>query len=372
MYTIELNNMRKDSDALVNNKLNEKSPIVEIFSAAANGESLDKFGGKADVAMNKIKELSQRAMAGDYSAKAEMNTIVRFAIEPKLIQAIQLFSFMGTFRQIGYNEQPMMTSYKHESIRSGFQANSGDVPFATTTWEEYPISTQTISAGYAVNYREVASGNLDRVAEGMSQVQTDMMNKAMHYVVKSMYDAIKDAQGVKYFAEASGIAKSAVDDVLKKVRRFGGSPAIVGDYSVISQLNAFAGFKSDPADSTANKLSEMVMEEIRRTGLLNSYNGSNVVELPNQYNLTKLNAAGDNFKTYLPEGLMFFLPRGAVSALQVFQRGGLTSATGIDIVSGGTEITRYDLEIGSGVAKNMTHTIGMLSDTDFEAPSLNF
>ena len=361
MYKIELNNARRDSDLFANAKLTAKSPMVEIFSAVALGEDLSKYGKKVDTVMNHVKELASKSLMGDGIAKAELNTIVRYAIEPNLLKAIQLFNFMGTFRTIGYDEQPMMKTYKHESIRSNFQAAQGDVPFATTTWKEYAIGTQTISSGYAFNYREVQSGNLDKVAEGMQQVQIDMHNKAMAYVVKQMYTAIKNATGVKYFAESDGLTQASVDDVLKKVRRFG-QPAIMGDFTVISQLNDFAGFKADVKDSTANKLSHAVMDEIHRTGLLSHYKGSAVVELPNQYNTTQLNAKGDNFKTYLPEGLLFFVPQGAVSPLQVFQRGGLTSMSGNDVVTG-TELTRFDIEIGADIAEGRCHEIGLIADT---------
>lgn len=363
-FELNMNNVQKHEG--VNPKLKTTSPVVEIFSAVAKGQDLTKFGKTVDTVMNKVRELSSRSLAGDMMAKAELNTIIRYAIEPNLTKAVQLFNFMGTFRQIGYDEQAMMKTYKHEAIRSQFQAARGDVPFAATSWEEYAIGTQTISAGYAVNYREIQSGNLDKVAEGMDQVQIDMMNKAMAYVVIEMYNAIKNATGVKYFAESEGVAKSAVDDVIKKIRRFG-RPALTGDYSVVSQLNDFAGFKADPADTKASNLSEAVMEEIRKTGLLMSYNGAPVVELPNQYNLTQLNAAKDNFKTYLPEGLLFAIPQGAVAPLQVFQRGGLTSASGFDVVTG-QELTRFDFEIGAGVAKGREHEIGLLADTNFELP----
>ena len=367
MFKIELNNARNDSHFVSNGNLNAKSPIVEIFSAVAFGEDTSKFDGKkVDAVMNRVKQLASQALAGDTSAKAELNAITRYAIEPNLLKAVQLFSFMGTFRQIGYDEQAMMKTYKHDSVRASAQAARGDVPFATTSWEEYPIATQTISSGYAVNYREVQSGNLDRVAEGMQQVQTVMQNKAMAYVVHAMYNAIKEAEGVKFFAETEGITKSAVDDTLKKIRHFG-TPAILGDYSVVSQLNDLAGFKADPTDAKATKLSEAVMNEIHRTGLLSTYKGSPVVELPNQYNTTALTADGSNFQTYLPEGLLFFVPQGAVSPLQIFQRGGLTSMTGNDVVTG-TELTRFDLEIGAGVAKGRAHEIGIIRDENYDAP----
>jgi predicted nucleic acid-binding OB-fold protein len=363
-----MSNVRKDSDVILNSKLNQKSPVVEIFGAIASGVEINsKLAPKVDAVVARIKDLGQKASNGDFAAKAELNTIVRYVIEPNLTKVVQLFNFMGTFRDIGYEEQPMMKTYKHTGIRSGFQASQGDVPFAVTTWNEYPIGTQTISSGYAFNYREIASGNLDKVQEGIQQVQVDMMNKAMYYVILQMYNAIKNATGVKYFAEAAGITKLSVDSTLKKVRRFG-QPAILGDYSVASQLNSFVGFKQDVADALATNIAQAAMEEIRKTGLISYYNGSYITELPNQYNLNSLNAAGDNFNVYLPEGLLFFVPQGAVSPLQVFRRGGMTSMTGNDIING-TEMSRYDMEIGAGVAKGREYEIGLISDSNFASPA---
>ncbi|MDJ1631435.1 hypothetical protein QNN00_17965 [Bacillus velezensis] len=365
MFTVELNNVQKDSNHYANAKLNAKSPLVEIFSAR-NGSRSFQIWCKSRCRYDPCEGTSLQSSNGNPVAKAEINTIVRYAIEPKLISAIKLFDFMGTFRNIGYDQQPLMTTYAHESIRSQFQASRGDVPFATTTWSEYPIGTQTISSGYAVNYREIQSGNLDKVAEGMEQVQTDMMNKAMYYVVNEMFNAIKNATGVKYFAETENITKSSVDDIITKIRRFG-QPSIVGDFSVVSQLNDFAGFQAVAGDASSTKLPQSVMDEIRRTGLLNTYKGSSVVELPNSYNLTELNKAGDNFKTYLPEGLLHS-SRQKVSSSSI-PKGGLTSMNGNDIITG-TEITRFDMEIGAGVAKGQEHQIGLIRDTKYELPQI--
>lgn len=367
-FELNLNNVRKDADYQVNNKLNEKSPIVEIFSAAIQGKDISSYKN-ADKAMEKVKELCSRAHNGDLGARAEFNTIVRYVLEPHLQTQIKLFSFMGTYKEIGYDEQPRIKTYKHESIRSNFQASQGDVNFGTTVWEEYPINTKTISSGYAVNYREIASGNLDRVSEGIQQVQVDMLNKSVLYVISVLYNSIKNATGVKYFSEAAGITKTAVDDMLKKVRRFG-RPTLTGDYSVVSQLNELSGFKADPTDAKNTNLPESVMDEIRQTGLISTYNGSPIVETPNQYNMTQLNATGDNFKLYLPEGLLFVLPQGTVAPLQIFKRGGITTMSGNDVVTG-TEMTRFDMEIGADLAKGREYEVGLISDTNFEVEQVD-
>ena len=63
-YTFELNNERKDANN-VSGKVNAKSPVVEIFSAMANGKDLSRFGNKADVAAKYIMELNSKAVNGD-------------------------------------------------------------------------------------------------------------------------------------------------------------------------------------------------------------------------------------------------------------------------------------------------------------------
>ena len=212
----ELNTVNNVKDEVGASKVKSTSPVVEVFSALVQGKSLSSFDGKiVDKSVEHIKDLAGRAIDGDHQAVSELNAIQRFAIEPKLIEAIKIFNFMGTYKSVPYDTVPMMKTYKYESIDSRFQASSGDVPFATHSFREYPIGTQTISSGYAVDYRELQSGNFDgTIAEGISQVQTDMQNKAVYYVIAKLYDALKNAKGVKHFAENSGVTQTAVDEML--------------------------------------------------------------------------------------------------------------------------------------------------------------
>ena len=50
-------------------------------------------------------------------------------------------------------------------------------------------------------------------------------------------------------------------------------------------------------------------------------------------------------------------------------RGGLTSFTGND-VSTGKVLTRYDLEFAVDVAKGQEYKIALLSDTNFDLPTV--
>lgn len=369
MSYFELNTTNNIKDDVGATKIKSTSPVVEVFSALAQGKSLSAFDGKVvDKSIAHIKSLAERSMTGDGRAVSELNTIQRFAIEPKLIEAIKIFNFMGTYKSIPYDTVPKMKTYKYESIDSRWQASSGDVPFATHSFREYEIGTQTISSGYAVDYREIQSGNFDgTVAEGMEQVQIDMQNKAVYYVIAKLYEALKKAKGVKHFAESSGIAQTAVDDMLKVMRRYGRTN-ICGDYSVVSQFNDFAGYKTFGA-STIPFGADNVAEEIRKTGLLSYYNGSNIVELPNAIDYTRMTDDKSSYELYMPQGLLFFIPQGKIAPLQIFRRGGMTTMTGDDIVTR-QRLTRFDMEIGAGVAEGMEDQIGLISDTNFEVPTL--
>ena len=57
-YSFELNNAKNDA-TLASGKVTAQSPVVEVFSAMANGEEIGKFGKKGDVAVKYIKDLGE-------------------------------------------------------------------------------------------------------------------------------------------------------------------------------------------------------------------------------------------------------------------------------------------------------------------------
>ena len=65
----------------------------------------------------------------------------------------------------------------------------------------------------------------------------------------------------------------------------------------------------------------------------------------------------------MPQGLLFFIPQGNIAPLQIFHRSGMTTMTGDDIVTR-QHLTRFDMEIGAGVAEGMEDQIGILSNTN--------
>lgn len=358
--TYELNNLRKDAD-LFDGKFNRTSPVVEVFSAMVNGQELSKFGAKADKAVTYIKDLGSRAENGDGYAIAELNTLRRFVIETPIMEEIKLLSIFGTYQHVGYDETIEREVYKHVGEFSREQAASGDVVFPQTVKETYPVGTFTVSGGYAVDYRRVASGDMTKENEGINLVKTDIRNHAVLAIIKRVYDAINNATGVKYMIDGSPLTKAGVDKVLTNVRR-NGRPTIIGDYAILSQFTPWAGYVGGVTPNTITGISEKAMNEIAQDGILSTYNGAILKEMPNPYNEYQMNAEGDNFATLLPAGLAFIIPAGAKSPIATYTRGGLTSFTGNNVKTGKIE-TRFDLEVGCDVAKGQEHKIGTIYDS---------
>ena len=360
-YTVELNSARKDAD-FVTKEYNPHTGVVEVFSAMVNGKSLDRFGkNMADKSVEYIKGLGAKANAGDTSAISELNTIRKYVIEPELLKEIQLLGFFGSYENVGYGESIEREIVTTEGELSRVQAANGDVPLGFIASTKYPVATQTISAGYQIDYRKLQMGDLSAENALKENIKRDMRNKASRYALYTVYNAIKNATGVKNFAETTPVTKAAVDNAIKFARRFG-IPSIVGDYSVVSQINDFVAYNSTTYSFT--DISPDAMEEIRKTGLLSFYNGSPVYAIQNAFDTSKLNAAGTGFDTVAPEGLMYVIPAGVDSPIKLWTRGGLTSFTGNDVTTG-RQLTRYDLEVAVDIAKGQEYKIGVIRDTQF-------
>lgn len=363
--TYELNNLHKDADVF-SGKFTKQSPVVEIFSAMVNGKELSKWGKKADKAVAYIKDLGVRAENGDYIAISELNTLRRFVIESPVMEEIKLLGIFGTYTPVGYDETIEREVYTYSGERAREQAANGDVVFPAITKEVYPVSTFTVSGGYAVDYRRVALGDMSKENEGMNQVRTTIMNKAMLAIVKRVYDALKNATGVKYMVEDAGLTKTNVDAALTKIRRWG-KPTVIADYALISQFTPWAGYVGSINSNTITGISEAIMNEIAQRGSLSMYNGAILSEMPNPYDMYGALVTDENgeknFPTLLPAGLGFIVPAGVQSPIATYTRGGLTSFTGNNVKNGKIE-TRFDIEVGCDVAKTQEYKIGTIYDTN--------
>ena len=336
--------------------------MVEICSDLFAGNDAGKYGTQKDAVVKKMMSLGENAEMGDYKARAEINTVVKFIIEPKLLEAMKIFDFLGNYHQLKYHEQAKVKTYNYESLDARVQAANSDVSFAGRNWIEYPVATRTISSGMAIDYRELAAGNFDgTIAEEAAQVQVDMNNKGVAYVLGVLKNSLKNnTKYVKNYSEYSGDAptKAIVDAMIKHIRKMG-KVTILGDYSVLSAICDWNGYKT-VGETQIPFYSPSQVDEIAKAGLNGFYNGSALIELSNPYNYTKPLPDKSGFETYYADDELYFTAAGNRSPLHIFRRGGITTMSGADVETG-TIKTRFDMELGADVTKGREFEIGMVA-----------
>lgn len=364
-YSFELNNAKRDA-TFVGNKFNAKSPVVEVFAALANGEELGKFGKKGDVAVDYIKGLGNKANKGDQSAISEINEIRKFVIQPRLLQEIKLLGLFGSYKPLAWGDTAYLEKVTYENVKGDIQAEGQDVSTAFKRKSKTPLAPITVSGGHKADYRELALGDMATENTLMGEVQKEIRNKATLYVIETVFKAIEAATGVKYFYEGADLAKTSVDALLTKIRRYG-KPNVNGDYAVLAQFLPWIGYSGTIGANTITGVSQKMLDEIADTGIIGSYNGAVLSEIPNGYNFNKLTSDGTNYDTLLPAGLAFVTPTapvGGIAPIQTFSIGGLTSFSG-NSVSTGEVYTRYDLSLACGVAH--TDAVGIIHDSNLDS-----
>jgi hypothetical protein len=360
-YTYELNNKRGISKEVAA-KYPQTSIASEIFSALVNGKSVDRFkAANVDKAVKDFKELGSRAVLGDGMAISEINALLTNVIQAPTMEELKLLSVFGTYQNVGYGDDIKREVYHQAGEAAREQAAGGDVPFAKSWKEEYPVPTFTVSGGYAVNYRDFELGNFDNEGVLLQNVRTEILNKSKLAIINRVYDAIHNASGVKYSIEFdAGLTKAGVDSVLKDMRPFG-KLTVIGDYALVSQFNDISGYKGTIDNTTITGISQNILNEIAQNGTVGYYNGAVITDMPNPYDLTKFNAAGTNFEKLAPAGLGFVIPINTQSPIGIWTRGGLTSLTGTNVETGDLE-TRFDIALGVDVAKGQEYKIGTFYD----------
>lgn len=365
-YSFELNNARNDA-TFASGKITEKSPVVEVFSAMVNGEEVGKFGKKADVAVKYIRDLGAKAAMNDLVAVSELNEIRKFVMQPRLLQEIKLLSTFGSYKPLGWNDTAYLEKITYENVRADIQAEGQDVSTAFSRKSKTPLAPITISGGHKSDYREIELGDMSTENALMEEVRKEIRNKATMYVLETVFKAVENATGVKYFYENAGLAKTSVDGLLTKIRRYG-KPNVHGDYALLAQFLPWIGYAGTVGSNTITGVSQKLLDEIADSGIIGSYNGAILSEIPNGYNFNKIVTADSekNYDVLLPAGLGIVTPAApanGIAPVQSFSIGGMTSFSG-NSVSDGQIMTRFDLKIAAGVAS--PECIAIIHDTNLD------
>lgn len=365
MFGIEMNSVqpviRPDMDGATHKR------YVEACSALVYGN--DVTGATAalrDKLAGYIKERAARAPY-DVQAMSEINAVLTLVVDPAILQSMELLGLMGEYHELGYGEAAEIETWKLTEGGARIQAANGDVTYPAWEHSKVPVATSTISAGMAVDYRELALGNFDsKLPVAIQNVVTDIRNRAITLVLDRVFDRLKNnTDNVKFYTEYTGeITQTAVDKMIADMRPLGGVLSIMGDFSVISAISDWVGYKVI-GNGTPTNLPFYAPEQAMQmqiSGVQQYYKGAHLVELPNPYNLTRPLDDKSGFERYYDANRTLFVPTGSASPIKIFRRGDITSLTGVDVKTG-RQLTRYDLEIGADVVKGQEYMIGAMVKT---------
>lgn len=380
----ELNNVRRD-EHYENGRVQQNSPIVEVFSRMALGQEIGEIkdnSGKivnVNAAVNYIKELAHQALGGSNFAVSELNTIRKYTLWPLLQKRLQLLGLFGNFRQVGYNDTIMVEQISKVGELARAQANRGDVIYGTTDRDSYIVKPVHIAAGHQVDYRALENGDMSVENMLLQQIEVAMWNKAAQYCIYQLWNTVSNYDGVKFIAQGDGISQSSLDEIIRNIRRFG-PVTIFGDYSVTAQLGGFLGYAGiTPVYGAAtgtqpvqvSGISQALVTDFLRNGTVANYKGASVMTLENEFDFSKVIYDNDGnpvtWDTLFPSGILFVTPTGVSSPVQNWVVGGLTTMTA-DEVKTGTVLTRFDLMLASDTVRNRIHEIGMIVDTNYSLP----
>lgn len=360
---IEINNAQTVTRPDMDNATKRK--YAEVCSSLVFGKTISsELNALKDKVANYLKTKGAEAAAGNVQSACEINSVLTLMVEPPMLQAMSLYGFLGNYHELAYDQVPEVEVWQLKDVHAREQAYNGDVPFGTHDYVRYPVATTTISGGTQVDYRELAMGNFDsKLADEVNWLMTDMNNKAMAYIIDKVFEALKNnTENVKYYTEYTGdITPDIVDDMVTKMRRMG-KTSIIGDYSVIAQVSGWAGHQTVAPSTVLPFYSEDMVKQMQAEGKLDMYKGSNLVEIPNPYNMNAPLADKSGWETYYDPNRTLVLPVGMDSPVNIFRRGGITTMVGTDVKTG-RYLTRYDMEIGCDVARGMEYKIGALVKT---------
>lgn len=362
-YTFEMNGAHRVNVPQLDNA--GKRRYAEACSALIFGKTIpSEYNELKDKVASYLREKAADAAHGDMRAASEINSVLTLVVEPALLEATSLYGMIGNYHELEYNQVPEVETWRLVGGDARIQAYNGDVGFGTWEYDKYAVGTTTISGGTEVDYREIELGNFDsKLPYAVQHVITDMNNKTMAYIMDTVFEALKNnTQHVKFYTEYTGdITQTAVDAMVAKLRPFG-KVSILGDYSVLAAISGWVGYTTVGTDHLPFYTDAQVTA-MHNDGIQPIYKGSNLIELPNPYNLTKPLADKSAFERYYSAKQTLLIPQGMDSPVNIFTRGGVTTMVGTDVKTGRI-VTRYDQEFGADVVRGMEYKIGAMVKTD--------
>jgi hypothetical protein len=326
-------------------KLNKKSPIVEVFSAAtiSNGKLTTEVQ-KSDYkdAVELVKELASNPNPMNLY---ELNQIVAYTVDSIIDTRLNYIDMIAEVKRTAFDERPKFKT-KTEGIKAFWQAIGGTADKTKVGHKYSGLEIDELSAMPQAEWAEIASGRYD-FAELMRDVTNEFESKIAEKVQSTLYSTFSGLVSPNY-ASGAGVVAGSFDPLVAAMARFG-RVAIVGDYEALQKLPALTAVASNVSDDIVN--------DFHRNGFIGTYKGAAVVQLDNPY------SGFEGFDTVLNKGYIYIVPvtDAASKTLKVQFAGDIMPMATQDI-NDRSYTQRFDKHMGAGVV-DTRHALGVYEDT---------
>lgn len=161
-----------------------------------------------------------------------------------------------------------------DDIVAYVQAKASTTPRSILSDRSVTVDTVEISARPAVNLYDLKAGVRDMGAM-VRDANAAITAKKLARVQQVLVAAVRTL-AAPYYASGAGVVKATFDELLLHFRRQGNA-VIMGDLAVTDKLREITGFTAG-ANTT---FSGNIIDAFHANGAINSYNGANILPLPN-------------------------------------------------------------------------------------------
>lgn len=331
-----------------------KSKIVVVLSQAygKNGKVLmekETFKEDYKTAIEYIKEL---ASDPNPMHLYELNQIVTYVIDSMIRFNTNYLDIIGDVQRTEIQERPKF-KYRTQEVEAYWQALNATADASRIGFAYEGLKYEPLSAMPVAEWIEIANGRYD-----FGMLIDDVFNqfdmKIAQKVESTLYAAISGLPTPNY-GSGNGIVQSTFDELLSAMQRLGGC-AIVGDFEALQKLPALT--------SISGQVSENIIDQVNRSGLIGFYKGAQVVQLVNPYVGLK------GFNTALNKGYIYIVPnvRPDLKTLKIWFPGGVQNMQQQNIDDKSYKM-RFDQFMGAGVVgvSAIRQPIAVYEDTSLSA-----
>lgn len=243
--------------------MSKKVSMIELGEKLVNGDISpnDKNVAKAE------KCLAQ--MFRTESGREEVADIVKLALEDEY-NKFDISPRIFDTKHFKYGDNPLFKT-KKKGIKAYWTAPNSYVPMSRNYQTEITMQFESLGVRPEASLSELKTGRLDSLAslikDGKDAIETALYRK-VYEVIAQAYNATSNKDN---YLATNALTAESLDKAINRIRKkVGGTPTIIADFDLCTQIEGFNGFKQ----------LEWSSEEINDKGFLGKYRGCPILYLP--------------------------------------------------------------------------------------------